>query len=338
MYDTDVKRIGIWSFARCKIKEVIIPKTVYSIGCGAFWRCGIEKIELGPSITEIGFTAFSGTYKLKRLDLTKTKIKNFPGFDHPYSIQQLGVGEASGVEEILFPDGFKYIYDYSYAFHSVKRWTYQKNVNYLQYEFLSNSLENLYSDNENVAIINGSAFLCDKNRHPSILLRSTSNANFNFTSKISKIGRNAFSGLNISKLSFQFDIDEINSESFSYCNIETFVIPHLPKNGFNIRCASLLLTSNAKSADEIKSIKRVTNIYYCGTSLLNATGEENQNKFTTNRYKHEYFLKSNNFSRSFHSSLCNTPEYHSFKDYCYFFDVMAAILLPILQYSSILIV
>ena len=59
-----LEQIGSYCFARCKLCEIVIPKTVKSIGDGAFFWCrwlSSLSFEEGSRLKEVGAHAFSGT-------------------------------------------------------------------------------------------------------------------------------------------------------------------------------------------------------------------------------------------------------------------------------------
>ena len=96
-----ITKIKFQTFGCSKLKDVVIPGSVDVIGKNAFEHCLMEKIIIPNSVIKIESGAFSGSYKLKTVDI-------------PYSVKYIESGAFAccfELEEVIFHNSSIWIAD-----------------------------------------------------------------------------------------------------------------------------------------------------------------------------------------------------------------------------------
>lgn len=196
----------------------------------------------------------------------------------------------------------------------LKNLTFKRHMNLTNW-FINDYtiLNSIFSENDQVMIINGSAFLCPHKDMPWHLLKSPVRSYIEITNDIIKVLPYAFHGHANSLIAFHnegilFDYNALDGTE----NI-SLALPSLDF-GFNEnpkkKITNLYITSNSNNPPKQYDGPNVENYYYCGTYLLNTTIDDNQDankKHTLRNYSYEYFLGTKNFSKDLDPEICAKP-------------------------------
>lgn len=268
----------------------------------------LKKIDIGPNVTEVAVSSFGLTKNLKVLDLSKANITRIEGFGQPLPMRWIGLFQYSAVEYFIIPDTFVEL-SRILSQRTLRTFTFKKSINTSLY--ISNNYvisDSIYSENDDIKIINESAFFYDEYHNPTILYKVPIRPFHLFTNKITKIDSSAFYGHGNSFFAFK-------SENIYFSNdhhgINAVAVPTLKvhKDSLisNAFISNLYIVSNSKNPPSAWVGPKSKNFYYCGITLLNTSiinPKVEMTKHTLSNYPHEYFLGDKNFKKDVDPEIC----------------------------------
>lgn len=280
-----LETIGNLAFASAFISgKVVIPTTVTSLGTNVFASSGIEEIEILASIKDIPINTFNDSTNLSKVILPESTKR----------ISEKAFYNCSSLKEINLPEGLYKIGDQAFyrAFepgsvaitipssvfiygNSIFEKSGLKEVTILSDVDLSVSMfnSNAYLETVNLSntlnVIGNYAFKgCTKLKNiniPSSLIaigNSTFSDSFNIENNteitlpetLESIGKSAFSGAKLKKVTILGNITVIPESAFSSCTAEEIV---LPNSITEIQDSAFMYTYKLKNMNIPKSLKTI---------------------------------------------------------------------------------
>lgn len=204
-----VTSIGNYAFRSCiTLTNITIPNSVTSIGNCAFQNCKFQSISIPNSVTTIGSSAFSGCNNLTSImipnSVTSIKNKAFYG--------------CSGLTSIAIPNSMTNIEFATFSGCSnLTSITIPSSITNID-----NTAFNSCSSLNSINVASGNA-VYDSRNSCNAIIESSSNTliigckNTIFPSTVTSIGRNAFYGSGLRRLTVPNTITSIGESAFAFC-------------------------------------------------------------------------------------------------------------------------
>ena len=206
----DVTGIGKQAFCRCtSLTGIVIPEGVTGIGSGAFYECtNLEEINIPEGVAVIEANTFNGCESLKKIALPEG-VKSIQGF----SFQR-----CFSLEEINIPASVEEIGPAFDACRSLSNITIPRGVASIASGAFSgcSSLEYIKVEEGNAVYDSRENCNAIIEKESGILLAGGKNTVI--PEGVTSIGRSAFLGSGLSKISIPKGVTMIERDAFQYCS------------------------------------------------------------------------------------------------------------------------